>query len=166
MTPSISAPSSTVRVIGPTWDSSSTALAGYWGTRPNDGLSPNRPQKQQGMRIEPAPSLPWARGPSPAATAAAPPPEEPPGVRPWRHGLWLVPATRLLVSPFQPNSGVLLLPSSTPPAASRRSTTGASKSGTQSRDSSEPMVVRTPLVGTRSLIESGMPASGPALPSR
>ena len=118
------------------------------------------------MRIEPAPSLPWARGPSPAATAAAPPPDEPPGVRPWYQGLWLVPATRLLVSPFQPYSGVLLLPSSTPPAASSRSTTGASKSGTQSCVSSEPMVVRIPLVGTRSLMESGMPASGPALPSR
>ncbi len=166
MTPSIRAASRTVRVIGPMWDSSSTALAGYCGTRPNDGLMPKMPLKQEGMRIDPAPSEPWAIGPSPAATAAAAPPEEPPGVRPWRHGLWVVPLTRLLVSPFQPNSGVLVLPSSTAPAASSRSTTGASKSGTQSRCSREPMVVRIPRVATRSLIDSGMPASGPALPSR
>ena len=155
-----------MRVIGPTCDSSSTALAGYCGTSPNDGLIPKMPLNEDGMRIDPAPSEPWASGPSPAAIAAAAPPEEPPGVRPWRHGLWVVPLTRLLVSPFQPNSGVLVLPSSTPPAPSSRSTTGASKSGTQSSCSSEPMVVRTPRVGTRSLIDSGTPASGPALPSR
>src|ERR671932_700204 len=34
------------------------------------------PQKAAGMRIEPAPSVPWARGPRPAATAAAGPAEE------------------------------------------------------------------------------------------
>ena len=31
------------------------------------------------MRIEPPPSLPWASGTMPAATAAAAPPDEPPG---------------------------------------------------------------------------------------
>ena len=33
------------------------------------------------MRIEPPPSVPTAKVPMPAASAAAAPPEEPPGVR-------------------------------------------------------------------------------------
>ena len=43
------------------------------------------------MRIEPPPSLPWATGTRPAATAAADPPEEPPGVRSRFHGLLVAP---------------------------------------------------------------------------
>ena len=40
-----------------------------------------------GMRMEPAPSEPWASGPSPAATAEPAPPEEAPEVRSRFHGL-------------------------------------------------------------------------------
>jgi hypothetical protein len=36
------------------------------------------PQAAAGMRKDPPASLPWARGTSPAATAAADPPDEPP----------------------------------------------------------------------------------------
>ena len=39
------------------------------------------------MRIDPPPSLAWANGTMPAATAAADPPLEPPGVRDVSHGL-------------------------------------------------------------------------------
>lgn len=39
------------------------------------------PQKEAGMRREPYPSLPTAKGPIPQATAAAEPELEPPGVR-------------------------------------------------------------------------------------
>ena len=50
-------------------------------------------------------------------TATAAPPEEPPAVRPCCHGLWVGPTMRLPESPFQPSSGVLVLPSMTAPAA-------------------------------------------------
>ncbi len=46
------------------------------------------------MRTEPPPSLPWATGTMPLATAAAAPPEEPPGVRPRSHGLRVGPKMR------------------------------------------------------------------------
>ena len=112
------------------------------------------------MRIDPAPSVPWASTPMPATTAAAAPPLEPPGVRPCRQGLWVGPTTRLPESPFQPISGVFVLPSNTMPASRRRSTRGASKSGIQSAVSSDPRVVRIPRVAVRSFSEPGMPARG------
>ncbi len=52
--------------------------AGPLLTRPRLGFSPKRPQQLAGMRIEPPPSLPWATGTMPEATAAAEPPEDPP----------------------------------------------------------------------------------------
>jgi len=47
-------------------------------TRPCEGFSPQRPVKEDGMRIEPPPSAPCAIGTSPVATAYAEPPDEPP----------------------------------------------------------------------------------------
>ena len=44
--------------------------------RPRLGLSPTRPQHDAGMRIDPPPSLAWASGTMPLATAAAEPPLE------------------------------------------------------------------------------------------
>src|ERR1700758_5018 len=55
-------------------------------TRPRDGLIPNRPQTLDGMRMEPPPSLPWAAGARPAATAAAAPPLDPPADLDRSHG--------------------------------------------------------------------------------
>src|SRR5215469_4448890 len=75
---SINAASRTVRVIGPAWTRTATGAGGYTATRPNDGFRPNIPQKEDGMRIEPAPSVPTASWPKPVATAAAAPPEEHP----------------------------------------------------------------------------------------
>ncbi len=46
--------------------------------RPREGLRPNNPQQEAGMRIEPPPSDACATGSMPEATAAAAPPEEPP----------------------------------------------------------------------------------------
>ena len=51
------------------------------------GFSPNRPQQLAGIRIEPPPSLAWAIGTMPEATAAAEPPLEPPVVRSVSQGL-------------------------------------------------------------------------------
>src|ERR671912_2371858 len=161
---SIIAASRTVLVIGPRCERSPTALGGNWGPRPNDCLNPKMPQNAAGMRIDPAPSLPWARGPRPAATAAAAPPLDPPGDFSRFQGLNDGPNTRFPESPFQPSSGVLVFPSMTAPAAYSRPTTGASSSGTQPASIKEPRAVCTPRVGVRSLIEVGMPASGGASP--
>src|ERR1700736_6463461 len=52
--------------------------SGPIGLRARLGFIPNTPDAEAGMRIEPPPSLAWARGRMRAATAAAAPPEEPP----------------------------------------------------------------------------------------
>ncbi|BDZ37692.1 hypothetical protein GCM10025863_03060 [Microbacterium suwonense] len=51
--------------------------AGAMLTSPRLGLTPTRLLVAAGVRIEPALSLPWAKGSSPAATAVAAPPEDP-----------------------------------------------------------------------------------------
>ncbi len=48
--------------------------------RPWVGFRPTSPVHDAGIRIDPPPSLAWAIGTMPAATAAAAPPLEPPGV--------------------------------------------------------------------------------------
>ena len=60
-------------------------------TRPKLTLKPNRPEYDDGIRIEPPPSLPVQIGIMPTATAAAEPPDEPPGVRSGFHGLRVTP---------------------------------------------------------------------------
>src|SRR5688572_21745445 len=118
---------------------------------------PNSPVNEQGMRIEPPPSVPTASGPMPAATAAAAPPEEPPGVFAGFHGLRVMPVE--LVSPLQPNSGVAVLPSSTAPASRRRAVDGASMSqGWFGSTVRLPRRVGQPFVSTRSLIDAGTPS--------
>ena len=46
--------------------------------RPRVGFSPTRPHWLAGLRMDPPPSLAWATGTMPDATAAAAPPEDPP----------------------------------------------------------------------------------------
>ena len=95
---------------------------------------------------------------TPAATAAAEPPDDPPAVRPWRHGLCAGPFTRFPDSPFQPYSDVVVLPTMTAPAARMRATSGESAPAISPRWTSDPMLVGTPATSTRSLIAIGMPA--------
>src|SRR3954468_22087718 len=98
MISSVSAASATVRVIGPVCVSEAHdggEKPGERGTRPKVGLGPNPPQKDDGTRIEPTPSVPIAIGPQPAATPAAAPPLDPPLVRAWFQGLRAVPVTGL-----------------------------------------------------------------------
>src|SRR3981081_4813735 len=90
------------------------------GTRPSDALKPDRPQRADGVRLEPPPSDPVARGTIPAAMAAALPPDDPPGERVRSQGLRVAPKSGLAVSAFQPCSGVFVLPTTTAPAATRR----------------------------------------------
>jgi hypothetical protein len=65
--------------------------------RPRVGFNPTRPLHDDGMRMDPPPSLPWASGASPAATAAPAPPEEPPQVRAGSQGLRVSPRASLSV---------------------------------------------------------------------
>ena len=88
------------------------------------------PQNDAGTRMDPPPSVPTARGPSPAATAAPAPPLDPPGVMSRFHGFLVAPKSGLSVVPLWPNSGVLVLPIRMAPAPLRRSTATASSSGT------------------------------------
>src|SRR3954469_12298464 len=95
----MSAASATERVIGPTCATVPKGESGHAGTRPKDGLRPNRPLNEQGMRMEPPPSVPRASGPIPEASAAAAPPEEPPGVLSLFQGLRVMPVSGLSVTP-------------------------------------------------------------------
>ena len=72
------------------------------------------------MRIEPPPSLPVQIGIMPTATAAAEPPDEPPGVRSGFHGLRVMPCRYVRVQLIEPNSGDVVSPTSTAPAARSR----------------------------------------------
>src|SRR3989442_1228760 len=139
---------------------------GHVGTGRYVGLKPYTPQNDDGMRIDPAPSEPCASGPSPAAAAAAAPALEPPVVIAVFQGLRVMPVSGLSPSAFQPNSGLVVLPSMMPPAAFRRRTNGASASGTRVAKMCEPDIVRTPLVKARSLIENGTPCRGPSASPR
>src|SRR6516165_4999125 len=120
------------------------------------------PQNEAGMRIEPPASVPTASGQIPAATATALPPLLPPGVRSRSHGLRVTPVSGESVTPFQPNSGVVVLPKNTAPAHRRRAVAGESSShacfGSIVR---EPNRRGQPLVSTVSLSATGTPSSRP-----
>ena len=90
------------------------------------GLSATIPQNAAGIRTEPPPSVPSASWPSPAATAAEAPPLEPPGVNAGSYGFRVMPVRVLSVTPFQANSGVVVLPITTHPASQVAAVTGAS----------------------------------------
>src|SRR5438874_7155700 len=153
--------SRTVRASGQTCATSSLPpAAGYIGTRPKVGFRPTSPQKLAGMRIEPAPSVPRASGPSPPATAAAPPPVDPPGVLVRSQGLRDSPKSGLSVEPRQANSGRFVRPTKIAPEARSHFTLGASSPATFDASSREPKVVRSPRVQRLSLIETGTPCSG------
>ena len=94
-------------------------------TRPLLGLSPTSPQHDAGMRIEPPPSLAWATGNIPAATAEPAPPLEPPEVWTVSHGLRVAPNRSFSVTVIEPNSGVLVRPVRMNPALTKASATGS-----------------------------------------
>ncbi len=86
------------------------------------------------MRTLPPPSVPSASGPAPRATAAPAPPLEPPAVRLGSCGLRVTPDSGESVTPFQPYSGVVVLPRNTAPCSRSRATEGASSSQGPSGD--------------------------------
>src|SRR4029453_12206680 len=114
------------------------------------------------------PSVPTDHAPMPSPTAAALPPLDPPQVSAVSHGLPVGPGRSESVTPFQPNSGVVVLPSRTAPVSRSRATVGASSvHGPRSSIRFVPRSVGHPRVYRRSLIEVGMPSPGPStLPQR
>src|SRR5262245_50018902 len=97
---------------------------GLRGMRPNVPFIPSSPVYPAGMRIDPPPSPPVARLTSPPETAAAEPADDPPTVRPYRHGLCVTPWILVTLTLRPPNSLAVVLPTGTaPPIPSRRSTT-------------------------------------------
>ncbi len=111
------------------------------------------------MRTEPAPSEPTASEPMPTASAATPPPEEPPDVRSSFQGLWVTPNSGLSVTPFQPYSGEVVLPSRTVPASRIRAPVGESMfHGPSGSVAMLPMREGMPLVSTMSLMVTGTPS--------
>src|ERR1700683_887891 len=91
---------------------------------------PASPVKQDGIRIEPPPSVPSANAVMPAATDAAAPALDPPGVLPRFQGFRVIPVSGLSPTGLQPNSLVVVFPLRRAPAASARSTAGASTAAT------------------------------------
>ena len=115
-----------VRLSTPSCTRKSSPCSGPRETRPRVGFRPTRPQQAAGIRIEPPPSLPWAIGTMPEATAEAAPPEDPPGVREVSHGLRAGPKRRGSLTGRIPNSGMLVLPTITKPASRMRRVTNES----------------------------------------
>ena len=150
-----------MRVMGPTWERVGAADSGKTGTRANCGLMANRPVSDPGMRTEPPPSVPSAKGVTPAATLAAAPALDPPGVFARFHGLRVMPVSGLSPTALQPNSLVVVFPTMTAPALRTRSTAGASSAATLSAADFDPNVHRTPSIAIRSLTEIGSPCSRP-----
>src|SRR6476469_998284 len=101
-----------------------------------------------------------------AATAEAEPPDEPPGTSvvlapSRRHGLTTGPKHEVSFDEPIANSSLLSLPSITAPSRQSCEVMVDSYVGTKLPRIFEHAVVRTSLVANRSLIPSGMPASGP-----
>ena len=80
------------------------------------GRSPVTPQKQAGMRIEPAVSVPSVPAARSAAAAAPLPPLEPPQIRSSAHGLCAGPKCGLVVDAPKANSCVFSFPRTIAPA--------------------------------------------------
>lgn len=73
-----------------------------------------------------------------------------------------MPYSGLSVTPFQPNSGVVVLPSSTAPALRINPENGASTShGPLADEVREPLRVGMPAVRVKSLIDAGTPSNAP-----
>ena len=117
-------------------------------TLPKVGLCPNKPQKLQGIPIDPPPSVPMDAGPKPPATAALEPPELPPAFKDKFQGLFVFPYFLLCVVPLCPNSGEAVLPKIIAPCSFNFFTTGASKSDLLDR-----LDVKVPLLWAYHLLQ-------------
>ncbi len=129
------AQSARLRAIGPAWSrltASGTTPASE--TSPRVGLIADVPERADGMRSEPAVSVPVAAGTIRAASAAAEPPLEPPAERSSAHGF----PTWSVVPPIA-SSCVCRWPSRMAPEAESRAHTALSAFGMSSRTRLDPV---------------------------
>ena len=90
------------------------------------GFSPATPQNDEGMRIDPAVSVPRVRGTLRAATAAADPPLDPPASRAGSHGLCIGPHAEMWPVALAASSCMFAFPMTIAPAARKLATSCAS----------------------------------------
>src|SRR3954447_10387787 len=110
------------------------------------------------MRIDPPPSPPVARLTRPPATAAADPLEEPPTVRPCRHGLCVTPLILVTLTFSPPNSLAVVCPTGTmPPRSRRRSNQCDDQVARRPLNTSDASVHGQPSTGSSSLMAVGTP---------
>ena len=126
--------SATVRPIGPSTEIGVQPMGRRsTATMPGEGRKPTTPHMAAGMRSEPPVSEPVQTGSMSVASATAEPPDEPPGLSMGLNGLPVAPHTGLRLLAPAPNSGTLVLPTTTAPAARTRPTMTLSQVGTKSR---------------------------------
>ena len=114
------------------------------------------------MRTEPAPSVPIWMQPRLSAAQEAAPAEEPPGPVAMSQGLRVMPESGESPTPFQPYSGMVVLPRKTQPASRSRAAAGASSAKGASEATAEPRRIGQPATPILSLIVTGTPSSGPS----
>ena len=117
-------------------------------TRPRLGLRPNRPVTAAGTRIEPPPSVAWATGTRPAATAAAAPPLEPPAPYRGFQGLRVGPVARDSVAVLAASSGTVVRPRVSSPASRKRRISSESNGATRPWARRLPSSLRRPAMAT------------------
>ncbi len=100
----------------------------------------------------------------PDATAAPAPPLDPPGVRPWCHGLCVRPCRSFSAHQRMENAGVFVRPRNIAPAARSRSVAIASRVAMRCAHAGTPLVVACPASSVFALIAVGTPWSGPSCP--
>ena len=112
------------------------------------------------MRIDPQMSDPLAIVVVPAASDPPAPPEDPPVVNSGFHGFRETPHSRECVTPAQANSGDVDRACTMPPAFINRSMLSDVDVSIASLKTSDPAVVRLPLILFSSLTASGSPSNG------
>jgi len=106
-------------------------------------------------------SDPSATASIPQASATAAPPEDPPALSAGSQALPVAPCTGLKVWLPRPNSGVLVLPMNSAPAARIRATIRSSLRATCPAMIGEPIEVGNPATFDRSFTAIGNPCSQP-----
>src|SRR5215471_10858856 len=126
--------------------------------RPKVGRSPARPQRADGLRMDPLVSVPIAKPTQPAAVADDGPADDPLEPCDRFHGFFVCPPNHW--SPLA-SSPVVSFAISTAPASRSISTMLASYSNICSLKAGDPHVVLKPFTEMMSLAPHGMPCSGP-----
>ena len=120
-----------MRPIGPSTEIGVQPMARRsTATMPGEGRKPTTPQNAAGLRSDPPVSEPVQTGSMSVASATAEPPDEPPAFSIGLNGLPVAPHTGLRLLEPAPNSGTLVLPTTTAPAARTRPTMTLSWLGT------------------------------------